>query len=205
MSPPLTVSGGLGYTVETPPVEEKGRQVTLVYQDGSLVHAADFLAKRKAAALAGQAYAPILGFETAQNLHVKYPYTSFYGGISPKLSVAWNPQFKSGLLHKLFGNGNSVLRAGYGRQFGRLNVVNNLLVPMSGPGLLQSVTCDKARMDNTCLTTGSIDVSNVFRIGGDGLVAPLPAPSANLPQPFLPGVLQNGVLNPVGGDSRAVD
>src|SRR5207247_6688001 len=73
------------------------------------------------------------------------------------------------------------------------------------PGLLQSVTCDKARMDNTCLTTGSIDLSNVFRIGRDGLVAPLPAASQTLPQPFLPGVLQNGIVNPVGGDSRAVD
>ena len=205
LSPTLTVNFGVGYTVETPPVEEKGRQVILIYQDGSLVHMADFLAKRQAAALAGQAYAPIVGFETAQNLHVKYPYAPFHGGISPKLSVAWNPQFKSGLLHRLFGDGSTVIRAGYGRQFGRLNGVNNLLVPMSGPGLLQSVTCDKARMDNTCLTTGSIDVSNVFRIGRDGLVAPLPAPSATLPQPFLPGALQNGVLNPVGGDSRAVD
>src|SRR6266446_4592469 len=205
MSPSLTLSYGIGYTVETPPVEEQGRQVILVYQDGTPVHAADFLAKRKAAALAGQAYAPIVGFETARNLKLKHPYTQFNGGVSPKLSVAWNPQFKSGILHRIFGEGSTVFRAGYGRQFGRLNGVNNLLVPMSGPGLLQSVTCDKARMDNTCLTTGSIDLSNVFRIGRDGLVAPLPAASATLPQPFLPGVLQNGILNPVGGDSRAVD
>ena len=204
-SPTFTLSYGLGYTVETPPVEQEGRQVVLVYQDGTPVHAADFLAKRKAAALAGQAYAPILGFETARNLHFKYPYNPFYGGISPKVSVAWNPQFKSGFLHTLFGEGTTVLRAGYGRQFGRLNGVNNLLVPMSGPGLLQSVTCGLASMNGQCLTTGSVDVSNVFRIGKDGLVAPLPAPSQTLPQPFLPGVLQNGVLNPLGGDSRAVD
>ena len=217
MSPTFTLSYGVGYAVETPPVEEQGRQVALVYQDGSLVHAGDFLAKRKAAALAGQAYAPILGFETAQNLHLKYPYTPFYGGISPKLSVAWNPQFKSGLLHRLFGDGNTVLRAGYGRQFGRLNGVNNLLVPMSGPGLLQSVTCDRASMTGQCLTPpNTVDVSNVFRIGSDGLVAPLPAVSQTLPQPFFPGALQTGstaipcpsgstLCNPVGGDSRAVD
>ncbi len=67
MSPTFTLSYGVGYAVETPPVEEQGRQVALVYQDGSLVHAGDFLAKRKAAALAGQAYAPILGFETHQS------------------------------------------------------------------------------------------------------------------------------------------
>ena len=205
MSPSLTLSYGIGYTVETPPVEEQGRQVVLVYQDGTPVRAADFLAKRKAAALAGQAYAPILGFETARNLHLNHPYDQFNGGISPKLSVAWNPQFKSGILHTLFGEGSTVFRAGYGRQFGRLNGVNNLLVPMSGPGLLQSVTCALASMNGQCLTTGSVDVSNVFRIGKDGLVAPLPAPTQTLPQPFFPGVLQNGIVNPLGGDSRAVD
>src|SRR3989475_2573038 len=205
MSPTLTLSAGVGYTVETPPVEEQGRQVVPVYQDGTPVHAADFLAKRKAAALAGQAYAPILGFETARNLHLKHPYDQFNGGISPKLSVAWNPQFKSGILHTLFGEGSTVFRAGYGRQFGRLNGVNNLLVPMSGPGLLQSVTCSLASMNGQCLSSGSVDVSSVFRIGKDGLTAPLPASTQTLPQPFFPGVLQNGILNPVGGDSRAVD
>jgi hypothetical protein len=42
-------------------------------------------------------------------------------------------------------------------------------------------------------------------MGVDGLIAPLPSPIANLPQPYLPGVVQNGIQNPVGGDSRAVD
>ena len=205
MKPSLTLNLGLGYTIEMPPVEQQGRQVVLVYQDGTPIRAKDFIAKRKAAALAGQAYAPIVGFETARNLKLKYPYQPFYGGISPKVSVAWNPQFKSGILHRLFGEGETVLRGGYGRQYGRLNGVNNLLVPMSGPGLLQSVTCSLASMTGACLTTGSVDPSNVFRIGTDGTSAPLPAPTALLPQPFLPGVLQNGVLNPVGGDSRAVD
>jgi len=55
-----------------PPVEQQGRQVVLVYQDGTPIRARDFIAKRKAAALAGQAYAPIVGFETARNLGLKY-------------------------------------------------------------------------------------------------------------------------------------
>ena len=211
LSPTLTLSAGLGYTIEKPPVEDEGRQVVLVDESGTPIHAAEFLAKRKAAALAGQAYAPVVGFETARNLHIKHPYEPFYGGISPKLSIAWNPQFKSGLLHRLFGEGQTVLRGGYGRQYGRLNGVNNLLVPMSGPGLLQSVTCSLATMpaiagqSGTCATTGSVTPATVFRIGTDGLTAPLPSPTNTLPQPFLPGRTQNGILNPVGGDSRAVD
>ena len=216
LSQSFTLSLGVGYTVEMPPVEEQGRQVVLVDNNGKPIHATEFLEARKAAALNGQAYAPVVGFETARNLNIKYPYEPFYGGISPKVSVAWNPQFKSGFTHWLFGEGQTVFRGGYGRQYGRLNGVNNLLVPMSGPGLLQSVTCSLAHMTNGCLTSGTVDVSNVFRIGRDGLTAPLPSPSGNLPQPFFPGSLQTGntavpcpagstLCNPVGGDSRAVD
>jgi hypothetical protein len=50
-----------------------------------------------------------------------------------------------------------------------------------------------------------VTLANVFRIGPDGLVAPLASPSQTLPQPFLPGVVQNGVLNPVAGDSTVLD
>jgi hypothetical protein len=215
MSPTLTLSLGVGYTVEMPPVEQQGRQVVLVDLNGKPIKAAEFLAARKAAALNGQAYAPVVGFETARNLNLKYPYEPFYGGISPKVSIAWNPQFKSGWLHTLFGEGSTVFRAGYGRQYGRLNGVNNLLVPMSGPGLLQSVTCALASRTG-CLTSGTVTPNNVFRIGIDGLTAPLPGATGTLPQPFFPGALQTGttavpcppgslLCNPLGADSRAVD
>src|SRR5262249_32042321 len=182
-----------------------GAQVALVYQDGSLVHTDDFLAKRKAAALAGQAYAPILGFETTQNLKLKYPYTPFKGGFSPRVSVAWSPNYRSGLLGTLLGEGKTVLRGGFGRTWGRINGVNQVLVPLLGPGLLQGVTCSLALTNGTCGTSGNVTLGSVFRIGPDGLVAPLAAPTATLPQPFLPGVVQNGVLNAVAVDATVLD
>ena len=207
MKPSLTISYGLSYTVEMPPVEKEGRQVELVFQDGSLVHTDAFLEQRRQAALQGQAYAPLLGFETTGNLKMKYPYSPFYGGLSPRVAVAWNPNFKSGFLHKLFGDGDSVIRGGYNLSYGRLNGVNLVLVPLLGPGPLQSVTCGAALSNGTCGT--SSNVSNAFRIGPDGLVAPLAAPTANLPQPFLPGVSQvfNGVTynNPAAGDATVLD
>jgi len=201
LKPSLTLNFGLSYIFETPPVEKNGAQVALVYEDGSLVHTDSFLARRKASALAGQAYAPILGFETTGNLKIKHPYSPFYGGISPRVAVAWNPSFKSGLLGKIFGDGKTVLRGGYGRNFGRLNGVNQVLVPLLGPGLLQPVTCSLALSNGTCGTSGTVTVSNVFRIGPDGLVAPLAAPTATLPQPFFPGVAGA----PVAGDSTVLD
>ena len=203
LKPSLTLNVGVSYIYETPPVEKNGAQVELVFPDGSLVHTKTFLEQRKSAALAGQAYAPILGFETTQNLHLKYPYSPFYGGISPRLSVAWNPSFRSGFLGKLFGDGKTVLRGGFGRSFGRLNGVNQVLVPLLGPGLLQPVTCSFTLSNGTCGTSNNL--TNVFRIGPDGLRAPLSEPTQTLPQPFLPGVVQNGLLNAVAGDSTVLD
>jgi hypothetical protein len=58
-------------------------------------------------------------------------------------------------------------------------------------------------MNGTCGTSST--VSNAFRIGPDGLVAPLAAPTATVPQPFLPGVTQNGILNPAAGDATVLD
>jgi hypothetical protein len=46
-------------------------------RDGSLVHTADYLQKRMAAALAGQVFNPTIGYETTASLHIKYPYTPF--------------------------------------------------------------------------------------------------------------------------------
>ncbi len=199
--PSLTINYGLSYIYETPPVEKNGAQVALVYADGSLVHTDSFLAQRKAAALQGQAYAPVLGFETTGNLHIKYPYNPFRKGISPRVAVAWNPNFKSGFFHKLFGEGSTVLRGGYSRNYGRLNGVNQVLVPLLGPGLLQPVTCSLALSNGSCGTSGSVTLSNVFRVGPDGLVAPLAAPTATLPQPFFPGIAGA----PVAGDSTVLD
>jgi len=195
IKPTITISYGLGWTYETPPVEKNGNQVVVVDQNSKLIHTADYLAQREAAALAGQVYNPILGFQTTNSLKMKYPYTPFKKGFSPRISIAWNPSFKSGLLGQLLGDGKTVFRAGYGRLYGRINGVNQVLVPLLGPGILQAVSCGLAvRQSANCgfdsagnpVTT--VTPQNVFRIGTDGLVAPLPVASTTLPQPFLPGI-----------------
>jgi hypothetical protein len=209
MKPTLTINYGLGYIYETPPVELEGKQVALVYKpgqaDSGLVDTVDYLAKRKAAALAGQVYNPIIGFETTGNLGLKYPYTPFKKGFSPRISVAWNPNYKSGILGMLFGDGKTVLRGGYGRIYGRLNGVNLVLVPLLGVGLLQSVSCANSQMPATpggpgICASSAVNPSNVFRIGTDGLVAPLPAASATLDQPFI-----TGGTNPIAQDATMLD
>ena len=105
IKPSVTLSYGLSYQLEMPPHEENSKQVDMVYQDGSLVDAASYMAQRTKAALAGSVYNPTLGFATVNNIGSghKYPYNPFYGGFSPRFSIAWNPKFSDGILGKLLG------------------------------------------------------------------------------------------------------
>src|SRR5437588_10721280 len=101
-------------------------------QSGEPVVTEDYLAKRKAAALAGQVtspdYNPILGFDTIRHVSGgrKYPYDTFYGGVSPRIAAAWNPRFENGFFDKILGHDKTVIRGGWGLIYGRANGVLNI-------------------------------------------------------------------------------
>lgn len=183
LKPTFSLNYGLGYTVEMPAYETRGGfQTVLVDQNNNIVYAQQYLAAEKTAALQGNAYAPLLGFSAIRNVreHSKYPYDPYYGGISPRIGFAWNVK------------NDTVIRGGYARIFGRINGVNPILVPMLTPGLMQPATCGGPNLSGGC----GGDPTNVFRVGVDGTNAPLPPPSANLPQPWFPG--QNDVATGAG-------
>jgi hypothetical protein len=96
--------------------------------------------------------------------------------------VAWNPDLGDAL-----GGKNTVFRGGYGRIYGRLNGVDLVLVPLLGTGLIQPVQCRQALNTGLC-GPANPDAGTAFRIGTDGLVAPLAAASPTLPQPLFPGI-----------------
>jgi hypothetical protein len=204
MKPTFTLTYGLGYLLEMPPYEVDGKQVTLVDGSGNRIEALDYMAQRKKAALAGQVYQPTIGFATVRNVGtgLKYPFEPYYGGFSPRVSAAWSPKYSSGLLGKIFGDSKTVIRAGYGRIYGRLNGVALLLVPLLAPGPLQAVNCPGPTITGHCLGAGA-DPSNAFRIGTDGLTAPLSSipVSQTFPQPFYPGTAGNAVA----GDGSVLD
>jgi hypothetical protein len=204
IKPTLTLTYGLGYQVETPPVEKNGKQVELVDTSGKPIVYSDYFAAKKAAALQGQVYNPILGYATIANVvgasHT-YPYNPFYGGISPRASAAWNPKFGDGILGKVFGDGKTVIRGGYGQIYSRLNGVGLVLIPLLGQGLGQPVSCIGASSSGQCLGSGGVTPATAFRVGTDGLNAPLPTASQTLPQPYFPGI--NG--NSAAGSGSVLD
>jgi len=203
VKPSLTLTYGLGYNLEMPPYELTGSQVELVDSNNQPIVTSDFIAQRQAAALQGTEYTPQIGFTLVRNVGagMKYPYNPYYGEFSPRASLAWNPHPTDGILGHIFGNGKTVVRGGYGRIFGRLNGVDLVLVPLLGPGLLQGVVCTNPISNGTCAGSGVADPTNAFRIGKDGLSAPLSAASPTLSQPYFPGL--NG--NPETVDPDALD
>ncbi len=191
MKPTFTLTYGLGWALEMPPVEASGKQVELVDQSDQPIGAESYLKARERAALAGQVYNPEVGFALVGNTAggLKYPYNPYYGEFSPRIAAAWNPHFDSDTIgSKIFGLEDTVIRGGYGRVYGRLNGVDLVLVPLLGTGLIQPVQCFDNLSNGTCGATGSATAANAFRIGVDGLTAPIPIPSQTLVQPDYPGI-----------------
>ena len=188
--PSLTITYGLGYTLEMPPTEATGKQVVVVDAADEPIGIEDYLNQRKSAALKGEVYNPEVGFALVHNVGngYKYPYNPFYGSLSPRIAVAWNPHFSSdGFVGALFGGSSTVIRGGYGRIYGRLNGVDLVLVPLLGVGLIQPVQCNAPLSNGTCGAAKSGTDSTGFRIGTDGTSAPLQTAQATLPQPLYPG------------------
>jgi hypothetical protein len=205
LKPSITLTYGLGWTLEMPPFEQDGKQVMFVDANGQPIDTQTYLAKRQAAALAGQVYNPVVGFALTPNVagHPKYPFDPFYHGFSPRLSVAWNPD-----LGERFGGRNTVFRGGYGRIYGRVNGVNLVLTPLLSPGIIEAVNCVnvlRGVASNFCPASATIDANNAFRIGTDGNSAPIPQPQPQLPQPYLPGTVQSGVLQNTAATASPLD
>ncbi len=210
MKPTFTLTYGLGWALEMPPVEENGKQAVVVDQANQPVSTTAYLASTRKAALAGQVFNPIMGFDLVGNTAngLKYPYNPFYGEFSPRVAFAWSPKATTGALS------NTVVRFGYGRQYGRTNGVVQVLVPLLGLGLEQPVPCTSNLVSSTgswsCGASGKgtwgSSSTTAFRIGqtasanGGPTIPLISLASPTLPQPVYPGVNNSHSGNPEGLD-----
>jgi hypothetical protein len=100
------------------------------------------------------------GVQNPQLSLVKSPYKADLVNPSPNFGFAWNPAAKSGLLHKLFGDGKTVIRGGASITYYNegMNSISNVL--SSNQGDVQSISATPG-------TPG-------FPIGGVNLSSPTP-------------------------------
>ena len=175
----LTITAGLSYAIQTPPVERDGQQ--LLVQDnatGQPITTASFFATSAAAARQGQIYNPQLGFLPIRNASPSRANDIDKNNVGPRISAAWNPA-GSGWMARLLGNRRTVIRGGYAVTFDRVSAII-LGGPSLGVGFAQTSLCVAPRTNGVCANTS--DATNAFRIGVDGASVNLPA----LSKPSLP-------------------
>lgn len=206
ITPNLTFTYGVNWGVQMPPVEQNGKQVMLVDSAGNPFNETAYFNLKEQAALQGRAYNPVVGYAPVGDINggEKYPFPPWYGGVSPRLSIAWNPVFApGGILAQFFGEHATVLRAGWSRINDRTNGVNMVLVPLLGVGFGQADTCfGVTTADSGCLGQRTVNADTAFRIGTDGNSVPLPTLTPTLSIPIQPGVNSAPVSN---GDTLAPD
>ncbi|MEW6209497.1 MAG: carboxypeptidase regulatory-like domain-containing protein [Acidobacteriota bacterium] len=174
VSPSLTLSLGLTYSIQTPPIDKNGKQTLLV--DAATqqpISVRGFLNQRRAAAEKGQVFNPTLAYIPIRETDRTSIFETDWNNLGPRLAAAWTPSFSDGLLGKLLGDRKTVFRGGYGLTFDRTNGVGIIMIPILGVGFGQTITCVGPRSNGTCLAGSS--PTNAFRIGVDGSTIPLPA------------------------------
>ena len=188
--PNLTLNYGLNYGVQLPPHELNGAEDVLVDANNNIVTAQSYLASRLSAAQNGQNYNPNLGFSPVgvAGGGSRYPYKPFWGGFSPRVSLAWNPDFGDSWLGRVFGHKNTVIRAGYGRFYAKTLGIDQVSTPVLGDGFLQPVSCINPSSSGGCLGSSGVTPATAFRIGVDGNASPFPAIPQTLQSPVVPGV-----------------
>ncbi len=105
-------------------------------------------------------------------------------GFGPRLGLAYSPNFKSGLLHSLFGGGDkSVIRLGYGIAFDTISSFQVTAAAGRIPGLVQSCT---TTFPFTTITQGCVNSPDINKTVAGGFPTQLPAPSVRPSSFFTP-------------------
>ncbi len=189
--PTLTMTYGLSYGWQTPPSEKLDRQTLVIDAGtGNLVTGPSFLQAKLQAGLQGKTFAPNFGF-----LPVRAAKRDIYdidrGNVGPRVSLAWNPAFREGMLHRLMGEGKTVVRGGFSVVYDRTNTVQSVIIPMLGVGFAQTINVGAPKCSVSgaggpgCNPSSSNTGASSYRVGVDGAI-PLPTVPA-VSTPVVPG------------------
>jgi hypothetical protein len=197
IKPSLTFTYGLAWGVQTPYSENQGRGMVLVDSSTNKpVDAIQILATKKADALKGINYNPTYGYVPYGKLGMSGMWNTDWSDIAPRASIAWSPSADSGLLGKLFGNGKTVIRAGYALVYDRYSGGTITHLPgQPGFNVVPSTVNLSCQVGVVGCAAGDVATSN-YRVGGaDGpipvtVASAIPPPTAT--NPFVPDIGQAG-------------
>ena len=191
----LTLTLGVGYGWQTPPTEAHGQQTFEINDStGQILTAAGYIQDKEQAAEAGQIFNPTIGYLPIKNSGRSSIWNTDYGDVAPRVSIAWNPSFSDGIRGRAFGTGKTVIRAGFGIFYDRINNVQSVEIPQLGVGFAQTLV-DALPLCNLnptpgpgCVTSGAnvTPGSASFRVGVDGTL-PVPTVPA-VSSPIVPGI-----------------
>jgi hypothetical protein len=191
LKPTLTLTYGLAWAVTVPPVEDNGKLMITVTPSGNIVLPRNYLEQRRQAALAGQVFNPPVGFTPIGKSGRKYPFDLVGRNFEPRVALAWQPSFDSGLLGKLFSRNKTVIRGGYWHFFDRLNGVQTAIDTLQALGFAQSSLCLGPSMPGStlppCAGNSGTTPANAFRVGVDGSTIMLPNLDSSLTPPVVAG------------------
>jgi hypothetical protein len=114
---------------------------------------------------------------------------SFGAAIGPRFGVAWSPDFKSGIMHTLFGDGSkSVIRVGYGIAFDTISSFQVTAAAGRVPGLVQSCTTSFSTTTNSfsSITPGCVLSAALNNTVAGGFPIQLAAPTVKPSSLFTP-------------------
>jgi hypothetical protein len=180
--PSLTLTAGLNYQIQFPPVDSLGRTAFMIDDaTGQTITSTNYLNNARQAALQGNIYNPTLAWIPSNKTSQKSVFDTDYGNVGPHIAAAWTPYFENSWWQHVFGGkGASVVRAGYALTYDRMNTVWTVLEPMLGPTFAQTINCRGPVIGGTC--ANSSNPSDAYRIGidGPGIVPTAPTVSSPL-------------------------
>ncbi len=193
LRPTLTATYGLAWATSIPslPADNGKLMMTVNASDGNILQPRAFLAQREQTAMNGQIYNPVVGFTPFSKTGRNYPWPWVAHNFEPRVALAWQPRFTSGLLSTLFGNGNTVIRGGFWHFYDRLNGVQAVIDTLQSVGIGQPLLClgpgVNAGSVADCRGNGGTDPSTAFRVGSNGSTIVLPSIAQTLTPPIVPG------------------
>ncbi len=110
----LSVTYGLNYQLMTPMTEKNGQQVT------PSVNMGDWFNQRANGMLKGipASQAGLISFSPSGSVYGRPGlYSAQTKNFAPRLGLAWSPSYHGGLLGSIFGEGKTVIRAGFGMYY----------------------------------------------------------------------------------------